>query len=83
MYVDTRFRKPDPDPVERERWGEDLATLAAISEMVSVSLSEKMRAPMQQAIRSVPQELQKQLPEGIGFKLNGQEEFGSNSAKAR
>ena len=68
---------PKPDPVDRVRWSEDLAILATINEMVSVGLSEKMQAPMQQAIRSVSQELQKQLPEGVGFKLNGQEEFTS------
>ncbi len=73
-YIPVNGRPGDPPPVDRD-WGRNIAILAVINELVHVNLSEQMRAPMLQAIRSVSQEIQKQLPEEVSFQLNGQEDF--------
>ena len=60
---------PSPEP-----WKE-FTHLSAINEMVlSSGLSERVRAPLQHAIRSVSADLQKQLPKGYSVQLRGQEQ---------
>lgn len=76
IYEIPIFKIPDPGPVEGpspEPW-KDLIQLSVINEVVLSGLSERIRVPLQQTIRSVLTDLQKQLPKGYSVQLRDQEQ---------